>query len=225
MGLWGFARCPERTTVWCLDTNEYSGINDRYFIMERPGARVIQGFVDTLNSWALLEEVNGYARLRTSSSASAPLNYERFLLQALLHAGLCLRYMTSVSGHAVWPERLSFAFAEVWHQGGTWEVKREPYLRVAHCRYVPAHCCRPDTLEFGGDLWCRHGLWRRHGRCRRQRGRLGLPSYPGGYVYERERIVDTHCSGAENFVRTCCQEPHVSITLRPSEQQLRDWPL
>ena len=49
-------------------------------------------------------------------------------------------------------------------------MNSEPYLRVARCRHVPAHCCRPDKLAYGGDLWCVHGLWRRHGRCQRQRG-------------------------------------------------------
>ena len=112
------SRCLEETTVWCLDSNEYSGVNDRYFIMERSGARVLEGFVDTLKSFQKLDAVNRFARARTPLAASAPLNYERFLLQAFRHAGLCIRYMTSVSGHAVWPERLSFAFAEVWHQGG-----------------------------------------------------------------------------------------------------------
>ncbi|CAE7903616.1 unnamed protein product [Symbiodinium sp. KB8] len=218
------SRCPGLPTVWSLDSHEYSGINDRYLIMERAGAPVMEAFVETLNSWKLLEEVNRFARLRTSPAASQPLNYERFLLQMLRSAGLCIRYMTSVADHLAWPDRLSFLFAQVWHQGGTWEVSQEPYLRVTGCEHVPAYCCRPDLLEFGGDLWCLHGLWRRHGKCRRQRGKLGLPKYPGDYVHERERIVDTHCSGAQNFVRTCCQQPqHVSLKLRPSEQQLRSW--
>ena len=138
--------CNERT-VWCLDSNEYSGVNDRYFIMEREGASVMESFVDILDSFKKLEEVNQFARARTTSSAATPLNFERFLLQFLRYSGLCIRYMTAVSGHAVWPERLSFAFAEVWHQGGTWDVSSEPFLRVARCGHVPAHCGPAENLQ------------------------------------------------------------------------------
>ena len=214
------SKCEDRPTVWALDAHEHLGLSDRYFIMERAGAWIMERFVDILNSFDMLEGVNRFARERTSPSASAPLNYERFLLQTMQFAGICVRHMTSVASAGYF----FCHFASIWHQAGTWEASTRAYLRVAHCGHVPKACCRRDTLDFGGDLWCSHGLWRRHGQCRRYQGKLGLPKYPGDWVVERkQKDNDRMCWGAFDFVRHCCQQPHVSIQLRPSKAQLHAW--
>ena len=46
----------------------------------------------------------------------------------LRFAGLCIRYMTSVADHLAWPDRLSFLFSEVWHQGGSFRQLGVPYF-------------------------------------------------------------------------------------------------
>ena len=41
--------------MWALDSNDFSGVNDRYFIMQRSAAGVMESFMDQLNSFDSLE--------------------------------------------------------------------------------------------------------------------------------------------------------------------------
>lgn len=105
--------------------------------------------MDVLNSFDRLESIYRYVRNQTSTSAASPLNYERFLLHTLRHAGLCIRYMLPVAGH-----RLALLYANVWHQGGSWEVASgDPYVKVAWCKYLPRYCCGELSLDSEMAYW------------------------------------------------------------------------
>ena len=204
---------------------------DKYFIMERPGASIIESFADVLNSFDRLEAIYRIVRAQTSVSASLPWNYERFLLHTLRAAGRCIRYMVPVVGH----RRLSIAFGDILHEGGTWEVTPpNPYLKMGWCGYLPKYCCGGSRVDFGGDLSC-YNLWRTQGRCRHHRAVVQAPSSPGepafppGHFLKSEETAEFKLSRSERCVlrtfqlRACCQQPHVHLTLRPSKETIQKW--
>jgi hypothetical protein len=220
-------KCENSTTVFAVAEDDYGGVMDKYFIMERPGAAIIESFADVLNSFDKLEAVYRIVRAQTSVSASLPWNYERFLLHTLRAAGRCIRYMVPVVGH----RRLSVAFGDILHEGGTWEVTpADPYLKMGWCRYLPKYCCGGRREDFGGDLSCLHNLWRSHGRCRRNRALVQVPRFPGEFVGlwgSRLNRIDTatseRCFLPTAQLRACCHQPHVHLTLRPSKQTIQKW--
>ena len=105
--------------------------------------------MDVLNSFDRLEAIYHFVRNQTSTQAASPWNYERFLLHTLRHANACIRYMLPVVGHG-----LASRFAEVWHEGGNWEVARaaDPYLKVAWCRHLPTYCCGARSVDSGKTM-------------------------------------------------------------------------
>ena len=220
-------KCENSTTVFAVAEDDYGGVMDKYFIMERPGAAIIESFADVLNSFDKLEAVYRIVRAQTSVSASLPWNYERFLLHTLRAAGRCIRYMVPVVGH----RRLSVAFGDILHEGGTWEVTpADPYLKMGWCGYLPKYCCGGRRVDFGGDLSCLYNLWRSHGRCRRHRALVQLPRFPGEFVGlwgSRLNRIDTatseRCFLPTAQLRACCHQPHVHLTLRPSKQTIQKW--
>ena len=223
-------KCQNHTTVWAVAEDDYGGIMDKYFIMQRSGAPIIESFVDVLNSFEKLEAIYRVVRLQASASASLPWNYERFLLHTLRAAGVCIRYMVPVVGHRL----LSAAFGEILHQGGRWEVTpAEPYLKMGWCKHLPKYCCGGRMEDFGGDLSCLYNLWRTHGRCRRHRASVEVPTVPGEPAFPPGHGTfgrkETAWANSERCVlrtfqlRACCQQPHVHITLRPSNQTIKKW--
>eukprot|EP00435_Cladocopium_sp_Y103_P006483 s2031_g2.t1 len=222
-------KCENRTTVWAVAEDDYGGIMDKYLIMQRPGAAIIESFVDVLNSFDKLEAVYRIVRAQTSASASTPWNHERILLHTLRAAGFCIRYMAPVTGHRL----LSIAFGQILHEGGKWEVTPpNPYLKMGWCRYLPKYCCGGRREDFGGDLSCLSNLWRTHGRCRRHRALVQLPQFPGepvGLQGSRLNRIETatseRCSLPTQQLRACCHQPYVHLTLRPSKQTIQKWSL
>eukprot|EP00438_Fugacium_kawagutii_P022312 Skav221783 [mRNA] locus=scaffold4067:31108:32427:- [translate_table: standard] len=218
-------KCRDRITFWGVAEDDWSGIFDKYFIMERPAASTIESFVDDLNSFDRLEAIYRIVRQQTPIGATRLYNYERFLLHSLRAAGLCIRYMLPVVNE----RRLSHGFAEILHQGGTWEVTpADPYLKMGWCRYLPKSCCGGNMADFGGDLSCTFDLRRTHGRCMRNRVSLQLPKFPGEPVFPRvpteESISSSERCRLPTFqLRACCHDPHVHITIRPSKQTIQRW--
>ena len=220
-------KCQNGTTVWAVAEDDYGGIMDKYFIMQRSAAAIVGSFNEVLNSFEKLEAIYRVVRLRTSASASTPWNHERILLHTLRAAGGCLRYMVPVVGHRL----LSASFGEILHQGGTWEVTpAEPYLKMGWCKHLPKYCCGGRREDFGGDLSCLYNLWRTHGRCRRHRAVVQLPKFPGepvglqGSKLNRRETEDSErCHLPTQQLRACCHQPHVHLTLRPSKQTIQQW--